>query len=60
VTKIYYVKLSQLHLLSFAPRIVSRRVEVRPVLKIIAESISQHAEKHLEPSLLSGIKVGKL
>jgi hypothetical protein len=36
---------------------VSRRVDVRrPVVKIIAESLSQHDEKHVDPTPLS---VGK-
>jgi hypothetical protein len=30
----------------------------RPVVKIIAESLSQH-EKHVVPTSLSGIRVGK-
>jgi hypothetical protein len=62
VTKIYYLKLlrasegtlsrwSRLHL-QLAPTPVSRRVDVRPVVKIIDESLSQH----VVPSQLS---VGK-
>jgi hypothetical protein len=31
----------------------------RPVVKIIAESLSQHDEKHVVPTPLSGIRVGK-
>jgi hypothetical protein len=31
----------------------------RPVVKIIAESISQHYEKHVVPTPLSGIRVGR-
>jgi hypothetical protein len=31
----------------------------RPVVKIIAESLSQHGEKHVVPTPLGGIKVGK-
>jgi hypothetical protein len=31
----------------------------RPVVKIIAESISQHDEKHVVPTLLSRIRVGR-
>jgi hypothetical protein len=36
------------------------RVDVRqrPVVKIIAESLSQHDEKHVVPTPLSGIRVG--
>jgi hypothetical protein len=30
----------------------------RPVIKIIAESLSQHDEKHVVPTPLSGIRVG--
>jgi hypothetical protein len=30
----------------------------RPVVKIIAESLSQHDEKHAVPAPLSGIRVG--
>jgi hypothetical protein len=30
----------------------------RPVVKIIAESLSQHDEKHVVPTPLSGIRVG--
>jgi hypothetical protein len=29
--------------------LVSRRVDVRPVVKIVAESLSQHDEKHAVP-----------
>jgi hypothetical protein len=39
---------------SLAPTPVSRRVDVRqPVVKIIAESLSQHDEKHVEPTCVS-------
>jgi hypothetical protein len=31
----------------------------RPVVKIIAESLSQHDEKHVIPTPLSGIRVGR-
>jgi hypothetical protein len=31
----------------------------RPVVKIIAESLSQHDEKHVVPTPLSGIRVGR-
>jgi hypothetical protein len=44
---------------SLAPTPVSRRVDVRPVVKIVAESLSQHDEKHVVPTPLSGIRVGK-
>jgi hypothetical protein len=56
---------SRLHLQSLAPTPVSRRVDVRPpackkilvpVVKIIAESLSQHDKKHVVPTPLS---VGK-
>jgi hypothetical protein len=30
----------------------------RPIVKIIAESLSQHDEKHVIPTPLSGIRVG--
>jgi hypothetical protein len=42
------------------PTPVSRRVDVRhaAVVKIIAESLSQHDEKHVVPTPLSGIMVG--
>jgi hypothetical protein len=71
VTKIYYLELlgasegtlsrwSRLHLQSLAPTPVSRRVDVRQAAghKIIAESLSQHDEKHVVPIPLSGIRVG--
>jgi hypothetical protein len=69
--KIYYLDLlrasegmlsrwSRLHLQSLAPTPVSRRVEVRrPVVKIITESLSQHDEKNVVPTPLSGIRVGE-
>jgi hypothetical protein len=46
---------------SLAPTPVSRRVDVKnaPVVKIIAESLSQHDEKHIIPNPVSGIRVGK-
>jgi hypothetical protein len=48
---------SRLHLQSLAPIPVSRMVDVRrPVVKIIAESLSQHDEKHVVPTPIS---VGK-
>jgi hypothetical protein len=59
VIKIYYLehlhasegtlsRWSQLHLQSLAPAPVSRRVDVRrPVVKIYAESLSQHDENIL-------------
>jgi hypothetical protein len=31
----------------------------RPVVKIIAESLSQHDKEHVVPTPLSGIRVGK-
>jgi hypothetical protein len=31
----------------------------RPVVKINAESLSQHDEKHVVPTPLSGIRVGR-
>jgi hypothetical protein len=31
----------------------------RPVVKIVAESLSQHDEKHVVPTLLSGIRLGR-
>jgi hypothetical protein len=71
VTKIYYLELlrasegtlsrwSRLHLQSLAPIPVSRRVDVRQAAgqKIKAESLSQHDEKHVVPTPLSGIRVG--
>jgi hypothetical protein len=71
VSKMYYLELlrasegtlsrwSRLHLQSLAPTPVTRRVDVRqPVVKIIAESLSQHDEKHVVPTPLSGIRVGR-
>jgi hypothetical protein len=46
---------------SLAPTPVSSRVDVRqaPVVKIVAESLSQHDEKHVAPTSLSGIRVGE-
>jgi hypothetical protein len=54
MTKIHYLKLllasegtlnrwSRLHLQSLAPAPISRRVDVRKAVKIIAESLSHHA-----------------
>jgi hypothetical protein len=71
-TKIYYLGLlrasegtlsrwSRLHLQSLAPTPDSRRVDVRQAAgskNIIAESLSQHNEKHVVPTPLSGIRVG--
>jgi hypothetical protein len=31
----------------------------RPVVKIVGESLSQHDEKHVVPTPLNGIRVGK-
>jgi hypothetical protein len=31
----------------------------RPVVNIVAESLSQHEEKHVVTTLLSGVRVGK-
>jgi hypothetical protein len=35
------------------------RVDVRPVVKIIAESLSQHDEKYVVPTPLIRLRVGK-
>jgi hypothetical protein len=68
--KIYYLEFlrasegalsrwSRLHLQSLAPTPVSRRADVRQgSRKKIAESLSQHGEKHVVPTPLSGIRVG--
>jgi hypothetical protein len=73
VTKIYYLELLRasegtlsrwfrLHLQSLAPTpqlqggLTSGR---RPVVKITAESLSQHDEKHVVPTPLGGIRVGR-
>jgi hypothetical protein len=49
---------SRLHLQSLAPTPVSRRVDARqPVVKIIAESLSQHNKKHVVSTSLTWIKV---
>jgi hypothetical protein len=72
VTKIYYLEIlrasegtlsrwSRLHLQSLAPLqfqggLTSGR---RPVVKIIAKSLSQHDEKHVVTTPLSGIRVGR-
>jgi hypothetical protein len=47
---------------AFAPTPVSRMVNVsrRPVVEIIAESLSKHDEKHVVATPLIGISVGKL
>jgi hypothetical protein len=47
---------------SLAPTPVSRRVDVSQAAgrKLIAESLSQHDEKHVVPTPLSGIRVGKI
>jgi hypothetical protein len=73
VTKIYYLEFlrasegtlsrwSRLHLQSLAKfkfqfqgGLTAGR---RPVVKIIAKSLSQHDEKHVVPTPLSGIRVG--
>jgi hypothetical protein len=47
---------SLLHLQSLAPTPVSRRVDV----KIIAESLPEHDEKHVVPTPLSGRRVGNI
>jgi hypothetical protein len=51
----------RLHLQSLAPTPNSRRVDVgrRSVVKINAESLSQHDEKHVVPIPLSGIRIGR-
>jgi hypothetical protein len=71
VTKIYYRELlraskgslscwSRLRLQSLAPTPVSIRVYIRPVVKVIAESLSQHDEKHVVTTPLSvGKSVGR-
>jgi hypothetical protein len=72
VTKFYYLELlcalegtlscwSRLHLQSLASTPVSRRVDVRQAAgrKKVAESLSQHDEKHV-PTPLSGIRVRKI
>jgi hypothetical protein len=72
VTKIYYIELlrasegtlkhwSRLQLQSLAPALVPWRVDVRQAAgrKIIVESLSQHDEKHVVPTPLKGIRVGK-
>jgi hypothetical protein len=39
---------------------LSRRVDVRAIVKwVIAESLSQHDGKHVVPTSLSGIRVGR-
>jgi hypothetical protein len=32
----------------------------RPVIKTIAESLSQHDEKHVVPTLLSGLRIREI
>jgi hypothetical protein len=72
VTKIYYLELlrasegtlscwSRLYLQSLAPTPVSRRVDVRQAAGRIniAESLTQHDEKHVVPTPFSRIGVGK-
>jgi hypothetical protein len=70
VKNLYYLELlrasesmlsrwSRLHLQSLAPNPGSRRVDVRSVVKIITESLSQYDEEHVVPIPLSGIRVGK-
>jgi hypothetical protein len=64
VTKIYYLELfrasegtlSRWSRLQFQGGLTSGR---RPAVKIIAESLSQHDEKHVVPTPLSGIRVGR-
>jgi hypothetical protein len=69
VTKIYYLELlralegtlsrwSRLHLQSLAQFQGGLTSGRRPVVKIIAESLSQHDEKHVVPTSLNGIRVG--
>jgi hypothetical protein len=48
-------QLARLHLQSFQRGLTS----ARPVVKIVAESLSEHDEKHVVPTPLSGIRVGK-
>jgi hypothetical protein len=48
--------LQHLHPLQFQGGLTSGR---RPVVKIIAESLSQHDEKYVIPTPRSGIRVGK-
>jgi hypothetical protein len=56
-----HVKLSaRLHLQLLASISVSMRVDVRQaVIKIIGESLSQHDKKHVVPTPISEIRVGK-
>jgi hypothetical protein len=46
---------------SIVTTLVLRRVDIRrlPDVKIIVESLSQHDEKHVVPTPLSGIRVGR-
>jgi hypothetical protein len=45
---------------SLEPIPVSMRVDVRQlVVKLVAESLSQHDEKYVVPTPISGIRVGK-
>jgi hypothetical protein len=51
---------SRVHLQAWAPTPVSRMVDVRQAAGLkIAISLSQHDEKHIVPTPLSGIRVGK-
>jgi hypothetical protein len=65
VTKVYYLELlrasvstlscwSQLPLQSLAPASISRRVDVRPIVKIFAESLTHHDENMLYRTHLVG------
>jgi hypothetical protein len=51
------LRMGDQNLLSRAPPCFGRHVK-RPVVKVIAESLSQHDEKHVVPTPLSGIRVG--
>jgi hypothetical protein len=45
---------------SLASNPVSRRVDIRrPVVIIVAESLSQYEKQHVVPTPLSGISIGK-
>jgi hypothetical protein len=48
-----------LYIDSYTATPIARRVDVRQVVKIIAESLSQHDRKHVVLTPLSGIKVRK-
>jgi hypothetical protein len=54
VTKIYY-----LELLRASESTLGLTSGMRPVVKVIAESLSQHDEKHVVPTPLSGVRVGR-